>query len=314
MGTIQQRFEVDQPASAVYDALSAPHDVLQKLPGVTGATQVSPDLYRVSLGPVDAARVVDIQFVRHDALRRVEWRTIDGAWSGAVTVEPIGPARTAVGVHADSAADQNASPSASTIHDALHAFKRALQSREIGISHGAGGAHAGQRYTESARRYASDWRSTAHTAFTRPTEYPLALMRTFTRQADRLWDQMWRGTPLARLPQMVPGLPWNPDVEVCEQDDHVRVCIDVPGIDESHLQVEIDESGLTLRGERQDERGTDPGRRRSELHYGAFTRRIPLPDGVDADGARAILRNGVLEVRIPLHRREPRRVPVQHAS
>lgn len=314
MGIIQQRFEVDQPASAVYDAVSAPHDVLQKLPGVTRAAQIAPNLYRVTLGPADAPREVDIQFTHHFELRRVEWRTTDGTWSGAITVEPIGPARTAVGVHADGVSTEHGSPSATTIHDALQAFKRALQSREIGISHGGGAAAAGPRYTDSARRYASEWRTAAQSALTRPTEYPFALMRTFTRQADRLWEQMWRGTPLARLPQMVPGLSWNPDVEVCEQDDQVKICIDVPGVDESLLQVEIDEGALTLRGERQDERGSDPGRRRSELHYGAFKRRIPLPDGVDAAGARAILRNGVLEVRIPRHRREPRRVPVQHAS
>jgi HSP20 family protein len=71
---------------------------------------------------------------------------------------------------------------------------------------------------------------------------------------------------------------------------------------------------LTVRGERHDDRGNDGGRRRSELHYGSFTRRMLLPDGIDADAAKAILRNGVLEIRIPLHRREPRRVPVQHAS
>ena len=39
-----------------------------------------------------------------------------------------------------------------------------------------------------------------------------------------------------------------------------------------------------------------------------------LPEGIDADGAQATLRNGVLEIHIPLHRREPRRVPVQHVS
>jgi HSP20 family protein len=131
---------------------------------------------------------------------------------------------------------------------------------------------------------------------------------------DRLWEQMWRGTPIARLPHIVPGLALNPSVEVCERDDQVRVCIDVPGVDESHLQVEIQNGDLTIRGERQDERGDDGGHRRSELHYGSFTRRIPLPDGIDVGSAKAILRNGVLEIRIPLQRREAHRVPVQHAS
>jgi HSP20 family protein len=321
MGTIQQRFEVDQPASAAYEALSEPREILEKLPRVTGVARISDDHYRVILGPLETPREVDVQLARQPELRRVEWRTVDGSWSGAITVEPIGPARSAVGVHAESAGADSDSPSPSAVHDALQALKRALQSRSVRISRAESGSYESHsRGGPGARHYASDWREAARDALARPTELPFAMMRTFSRQVDRVWEQMWRGTPIARLPQMMPGLPWlpglgwNPGVEVCEQDDHVKVCIDVPGVDESQLQVELDESFLTVRGERRDERATEAGQRRSELHYGVFTRRIPLPDGVDADAARAVLRNGVLEVRIPVHRREPRRVPVQHAS
>jgi HSP20 family protein len=316
MGTIQQRFEVEQPVAAVYEAISRPQEVLQRLPGVLRVTRVADELHRIMVGPPEAPREVDLQLTRNDALRRVEWRTTDGAWAGAVTAETIGPGRTAVGVHAESMAAEGESPPPSVVHDALQAFKRALQSQEIRISRPeADYGYAGSREPgASARRFASEWRDAARAAFARPTEYPLALARTLTNQMDRLWEQVWRGTPIARLPHMLPGLPWNPNVEVSERDDQVRVCLDVPGVDESHLQVEIENGYLTVRGERQDDRGTDGGRRRSELHYGSFTRRIPLPDGIDADAAKAVLRNGVLEIRIPLHRREARRVPVQHAS
>jgi HSP20 family protein len=311
MGTVQQRFEVEQPVAAVYEGLARPHLILQRFPNVTAVTRVSDDLYRVIVGPVDAPREVDVQFTRNEQLRRVEWRTTDPTWSGAVTLEAIGPARTAVGVHAESIAE-DASPAPSAVHEALQAFKRALQSQEVRISRPEAEAASSRDWT-SARQHASDWREAARSAFVRPTEYPFALARSLSHQMDRLWEQMWRGTPIARLPHIVPGLAWNPSVEVCERDDQVRVCIDVPGVDESHLQVEIQGGDLTVRGERQDERGDDGGRRRSELHYGSFTRRIPLPDGIDMDSAKAILRNGVLEIRIPLQRREPRRVPVQHA-
>ena len=318
MGTIQQRFEVDQPAAGVYEAMSEPAEVLHKMPGVTGVTRVSDDVYRVIAGAAEPPRQIDVHVTRHPELRRVEWRTADGEWSGAVTAEPIGPARTAVGVHAESAQGDSTSPAPSVVHEALQAFKRVLQSREVRISRGESGMRGSTGSTlyepESARRYASEWRDVARHAFTRPTDYPFALMRTAAQQVDRVWGQIWRGTPIARLPQMVPGFVWNPSVEICEQGDQVRVCIDVPGVEESNLQVEVDGGFLTVRGERQDERATDPGHRRTELHYGSFTRRIPLPDGIDADNARAILRNGVLEVRIPRLRREPRKVPVQHAS
>lgn len=316
MAIVQQRFEVDQPASSVYEALSQPGEALQKLPGVTGVVRIADDAFRVIAGASGAPREVEIHITRHPELRRVEWRTSDGAWSGALTAEPIGPARTAVGVHAESAQGDASSPAPSVVHETLQAFKRVLQSREVRISRAEAYGQYGSQSPigETARRYASEWRDVARHAFAHPTEYPFAIMRTAAQQADRVWSQIWRGTPIAKLPQIVPGFMWNPNVEVCEHGDQVRVCVDVPGVEESNLQVEVDHGYLTVRGERQDERASEPGQRRSELHYGSFTRRIPLPEGVDAENARAILRNGVLEVRIPRVRREPRKVPVQHTS
>ena len=311
MGSIQQRFEVDQPAPVIYDAIARPQEVLQRIPGVTIVTAVSDEHYRIGLGAPDSAREIELHLKHDDALRRVEWHIAGGPWYGSVTVEPIGPARTAVGVHAESGEGAADGVAPSTVHETLQAFKRALQSREVAIAH-AGARDRGE--ASGARRYASDWRDAAREAFEHPTEIPFALLRNTFRQMDRMFEQVMRGAPLSRLPSLVPGAPWQPSVEVCEGQDAVRVCIDVPGVDESRLQVEIDEGALTVRGERQDERASDPGQRRSEMHYGSFTRRIPLPEGADAEGARALLRNGVLEVRIPLQRREPRRVPVQHAS
>lgn len=310
MGPIEQKFEVERPIAAIYEAISRPLEVLESLPIVTGVHQVTEDVYRITVGRPEQSQEVELQLTSRLDLRRVEWRTSDGAWSGAIQLEAVGPGRTAVGVHAEAApGTQGESVPATVVHDTVHALKRALQLPQVRISHAATGATDERYFGSTARRYASEWR-TGRSAFMRPTEFPFALMRTISREMDRLWDQVWHGTPIARLPQLIPGLPWNPDVEVCEQDDQVRVRIDVPGVDASHVNVEIAEGTLTVRGERQDERGDEDGQRRSELHYGSFTRRIPLPDGVDSDAASAVLRNGVLEIRIPLHRREPRRVPV----
>jgi HSP20 family molecular chaperone IbpA/carbon monoxide dehydrogenase subunit G len=313
MGTIQQRFEVEQPVRSVYEAISQPEEILRGLHGVSGVTRIGADQYRINVGPADAPREVNIVLSPNSQLHRVEWRTADGTWSGAITAEPIGPARTAVRIDAEGAAGEGDAPQASVVHEALQALKRALQAQEVRISH-ADANYGARNPFSGARRYASEWRDAARSAFMRPTEYPFTLMRTITQQVDRFWGEMWRGTPIARLPHMVPGLSWNPNVEICEQNDHIRVCVDVPGVDESHIHVEVEEGYLSVHGERQDERGHEPGQRRSEFHYGSFTRRIPLPDGVDPESARAILRNGVLEIRIPRQRREPRRIPVQHAG
>ena len=42
--------------------------------------------------------------------------------------------------------------------------------------------------------------------FGRPTDYPFRLMHGLSRQMDRLWGEVMRGTPMARLPQMMPRM------------------------------------------------------------------------------------------------------------
>ena len=309
MGTLQQRFEVERPVSEVYDQFARPDFILQSLPGVSGAARETDDVFRLTTGTAaGAARDLEIMVTSRTPYRRIEWRAAAGAWLGAVEVEPLGADRTAVTITAETVGASAALPE-SVVYDGVEAIKRALQLPRVRVNTGAG---AGRAESGAGRRYASEWRDTARSAITRPVEFPFALMRTISRQMDRVWGDVLRASPISRLPQIVPGLPWNPSVEVCEQNEQVRVCIDVPGIAESDLQVEIDDGYLTVRGERPDERRSDPGHRRSELHYGAFTRRIPMPEGIDSESARAVLRNGVLEIRIPVRRKAPRRIPVQH--
>ena len=64
------------------------------------------------------------------------------------------------------------------------------------------------------------------------------------------------------------------------------------------MQVIHDE--LTIEGERKFEKEeTKEGIYRTERNYGAFYRRIPLPEYVKAEAAQATFKNGVLEVAIP---------------
>jgi HSP20 family protein len=52
----------------------------------------------------------------------------------------------------------------------------------------------------------------------------------------------------------------------------------------------------------------------TELSYGSFMRSIPLPDGADENRLSATMRNGSLEITVPIAARERgRRVKVQHS-
>ncbi len=140
------------------------------------------------------------------------------------------------------------------------------------------------------------------------------MLRSLSREMDKLWEQvMRRAAGAGRAPAPFMG-GWTPAIEVCERDDDVRVCAEVPGVDAADLHVEVDAELLVIRGER---RPDDPGRSsaRSERIYGSFVRRIPLPAGLQTGEARARLRNGVLEVSIPVARlRRGREVPIESAE
>jgi HSP20 family protein len=104
-----------------------------------------------------------------------------------------------------------------------------------------------------------------------------------------------------------------PRTEVIQQPDALLVRVDLPGLAADEIDVTVEDGLLTIAGERrQEDVQKGEGFIRSELTYGTFLRTIPLPDGADEDNVQAVVRNGVLEVRIPIEKREQgRRVNVQ---
>ncbi|MBV9533001.1 MAG: Hsp20/alpha crystallin family protein, partial [Bradyrhizobium sp.] len=57
---------------------------------------------------------------------------------------------------------------------------------------------------------------------------------------------------------------------------------------------------LTIRGEKKSDREeSSKDYHLVERNYGSFTRSVQLPDGVNADGIKAVMSNGVLKVSVP---------------
>ena len=123
---------------------------------------------------------------------------------------------------------------------------------------------------------------------------PFSLLRDMTD----LMDQVFEGSdvPITRGERL-----WSPAVEVREKDNNIVVFADLPGIDAKDVKVEVDNGTLVIQGERKREQTTEhEGYRRSERFYGSFYRAIALPENVKAEQAKADVRNGVLEVTIPV--------------
>ncbi len=92
----------------------------------------------------------------------------------------------------------------------------------------------------------------------------------------------------------------RPAVEVSETDKEVIVKAEVPGLDKKDLSLTIADDVLVIKGETKEEKEEKKKNYfRREIRYGAIYREVPLPSEVEADKAKARLRKGILEVRIP---------------
>ena len=87
-----------------------------------------------------------------------------------------------------------------------------------------------------------------------------------------------------------------PRVDVSETGKEVRISAELPGLDEKDVEVTVTNNMLTIKGEKEEEEGDYY---HSERSYGYFDRTIALPQGIDADNAKAKFKKGVLKVTIP---------------
>ena len=88
--------------------------------------------------------------------------------------------------------------------------------------------------------------------------------------------------------------------EVFEDERHVVVSLEAPGLESGDFNVEVTGDELVVRGEKRFSREAGEGRYRVlECAYGSFHRAFRLPSPVVADKAKASYRNGVLRIELP---------------
>ena len=105
---------------------------------------------------------------------------------------------------------------------------------------------------------------------------------------------------------------WAPRVDIREEDKRFMILADVPGVDPSEIEVSMDKSILTIKGERKVDSEESSGKlTRQERVYGTFHRRFALPESADADSISAHGKFGVLEISIPKKpETTPRRITI----
>ena len=92
-----------------------------------------------------------------------------------------------------------------------------------------------------------------------------------------------------------------PAIDIVRDDGNLVLRADVPGMKPDEVKIEIEDGILTLSGEHEESKNEKEGDYvRRERSYGAFSRSLALPAGVDPGQVKAETKDGVVEVTIPV--------------
>src|SRR5918912_2787143 len=105
---------------------------------------------------------------------------------------------------------------------------------------------------------------------------------------------------------------WIPPLDVWETDKEVVFALDLPGVPQDKISVELDDGALTITAEREQTNEVKQEHfHRFERRFGTFSRTIGLPQGVTEDSVRAEFKDGVLEVHVRKPEQpKPRRIQI----
>ena len=122
---------------------------------------------------------------------------------------------------------------------------------------------------------------------------------------DRLFNGLFRGfiAPWDALPVMTgrgSADGFLPRMDLSATEKAYAVTLEVPGVNEEDVKLEVRDDTLIISGEKKREtREEDAGFYRMERSYGSFQRSLALPEDAEISGITATRNDGVLSVNIP---------------
>lgn len=138
-----------------------------------------------------------------------------------------------------------------------------------------------------------------------PELHPVLRMH---QEMNRLFDEMFQsfsgfgGSALFDRSRQA-GDMWGgfrPSIDVSGDNERYEIALDVPGYNESELDITLQEDVLIIQGKKQTEQTKeDKHYYRVERQYGEFRRVLNLPADAASDAIQAKLKNGVLHLELP---------------
>lgn len=130
-----------------------------------------------------------------------------------------------------------------------------------------------------------------------PTAQEADPFRALQRRMDHLFDDFASGYrwPFASGHDMP-----APQIDVSETDSEVTIDVELPGVDETDIDVTVADDLLTIKGEKKQEKEEKKKNYHlTERSYGSFSRSMTLPFDADPNKVKAKFKDGVLTVTIP---------------
>ena len=145
-----------------------------------------------------------------------------------------------------------------------------------------------------------------------PSRDLFANFERMRREIDELFGDVFERSTGLR------GRGFSPSVDVYYTDDPPRAVVkaDLAGVDVEDVALEIRGRQLLIAGERRPVQAAGRLYQQIEIEHGPFRRLVELGADVVAEEAKASYEDGVLEVEVPLARRQEaaRRVPIEEGE
>lgn len=128
----------------------------------------------------------------------------------------------------------------------------------------------------------------------------------FHSEVDRMFDNFFNSFGFPSMPHLRgkagADAMLKPSLDLGASDKEYTVTVELPGVDEKDVSIEVNKTTLTISGEKRQEvedKDEKKGTYRMERSYGSFQRMLTLPEDADIDGIKAGFDKGVLCVTIP---------------
>jgi HSP20 family protein len=143
----------------------------------------------------------------------------------------------------------------------------------------------------------------------------------FHQEIDRMFEDFIRGfgfpsvgfgrevAPLAQIECLKPTL------DIAAGDKEYTISVELPGVDEKDVRLELTGDTLVIKGEKKQEKEEkEKNYYRMERSYGSFQRVLSLPEDADQDAIGATYKDGIMTITIPRKmatKRESRQITIK---